>query len=115
MNVHHTAEVLFRLCANTHPQRDSIFPKGPPGVLDHATSDIDVQSEQHARKKGSQRKGCQEKIIDKLPAVRGIAGRRRWGHPRRWRPRMMAGISLLALTLETGHFPVVPNLNCSFP
>ena len=34
------AEVLFRLCANTDPQRDSIFTKGPSDVLDHATSEI---------------------------------------------------------------------------
>ena len=28
VNVHNTSEVLFRLCANTDPQRDSIFTKG---------------------------------------------------------------------------------------
>jgi 4-hydroxy-3-polyprenylbenzoate decarboxylase len=28
------------LCANTDPQRDSIFTKGPSDVLDHATSEI---------------------------------------------------------------------------
>jgi len=27
-------------CANTDPQRDSIFTKGPSDVLDHATSEI---------------------------------------------------------------------------
>src|SRR5262245_18398293 len=27
VNVHNTSEVLFRLCANTDPQRDSIFTK----------------------------------------------------------------------------------------
>jgi|GEM_PF-769974 len=32
--------VLFRLCANTDPQRDSLFTKGPSDVLDHATSEI---------------------------------------------------------------------------
>ncbi|MDB6065708.1 MAG: menaquinone biosynthesis decarboxylase, family, partial [Pedosphaera sp.] len=31
--------VLFRLCANTDPQRDTIFTKGPADVLDHATTD----------------------------------------------------------------------------
>ena len=31
---------LFRLCANTDPQRDGIFTKGPSDVLDHATSEI---------------------------------------------------------------------------
>ncbi len=32
--------VLFRLCANTDPQRDGIFTKDPSDVLDHATSEI---------------------------------------------------------------------------
>ena len=40
VNVHNTSEVLFRLCANTDPQRDSIFTKGPSDMLDHATSEI---------------------------------------------------------------------------
>ncbi len=33
-------ELLFHLCANTDPQRDSLFTKGPSDVLDHATSEI---------------------------------------------------------------------------
>src|SRR5437773_1030553 len=41
-DVHNTSEVLFRLCANTDPQRDSIFTKGPADVLDHATSEIAI-------------------------------------------------------------------------
>ena len=40
VDVHSTSEVLFRLCANTDPQRDSILTKGPSDVLDHATSEI---------------------------------------------------------------------------
>ena len=40
VDVHNTREVLFRLCASTDPQRDSIFTKGPADVLDHATSEI---------------------------------------------------------------------------
>jgi len=40
VDVHNTREVLFRLCANTDPQRDSIFTKGPADVLDHATSEM---------------------------------------------------------------------------
>ena len=44
VNVHNTSEVLFRLCANTDPQRDSIFTKGPADVLDHATSEIGTGS-----------------------------------------------------------------------
>jgi 4-hydroxy-3-polyprenylbenzoate decarboxylase len=44
VDVHNTSEVLFRLCANTDPQRDSIVTKGPADVLDHATSEIAVGS-----------------------------------------------------------------------
>lgn len=44
VDVHNTSEVLFRLCANTDPQRDSIFTKGPSDVLDHATSQLAVGS-----------------------------------------------------------------------
>lgn len=40
VNVHNTSEVLFHLFANTDPQRDSLFTKGPSDVLDHATSEI---------------------------------------------------------------------------
>ena len=40
VDVHNTSEVLLRLCANTGPQRDGIFTKGPSDVLDHATSEI---------------------------------------------------------------------------
>lgn len=44
VDVHNTSEVLFRLCANTDPQRDSLFTKGPSDVLDHATSEVAVGS-----------------------------------------------------------------------
>ena len=44
VNVHNTSEVLFRLCANTDPQRDTIMTKGPADVLDHATPDIAIGS-----------------------------------------------------------------------
>ncbi len=44
VDVHNTSEVLFHLCANTDPQRDSIFTKGPSDVLDHATSEIAMGS-----------------------------------------------------------------------
>jgi 4-hydroxy-3-polyprenylbenzoate decarboxylase len=33
-----------RLCANTDPQRDSIFTKGTADVLDHATSEMTIGS-----------------------------------------------------------------------
>ena len=42
VDVHNTSDVLFRLCANTDPQRDSIFTKGPADVLDHATSEMAI-------------------------------------------------------------------------
>ena len=44
-NVHNTRDVLFRLCANTDPQRDSIFTKGPDDVLDHVVSETAIGSE----------------------------------------------------------------------
>ena len=44
VDVHNTSDVLFRLCANTDPQRDHLFTKGPSDVLDHATSEIAVGS-----------------------------------------------------------------------
>ena len=54
VGMHNTSEVLFRLCANTDPQRarppkrwrrwNSIFIKGPSDVLDHATSEIAIGS-----------------------------------------------------------------------
>jgi 4-hydroxy-3-polyprenylbenzoate decarboxylase len=37
-DVHNTSEVLFRLCANTDPQRDTTFIKNPADSLDHAPS-----------------------------------------------------------------------------
>lgn len=42
VNVHNTSDVLFRLCANTDPQRDSLLTRGPADVLDHATSQIAI-------------------------------------------------------------------------
>ena len=42
VDVHNTSEVLFHLCANTDPQRDSLFTRGPADVLDHATSAVGV-------------------------------------------------------------------------
>jgi len=44
VDVHNTSEVLFRLCANTDPQRDSLITRGPADVLDHATSVIGAGS-----------------------------------------------------------------------
>src|SRR5437773_2672402 len=35
-DVHNTSDVLFRMCANTDPQRDTCFVKNPTDALDHA-------------------------------------------------------------------------------
>jgi 4-hydroxy-3-polyprenylbenzoate decarboxylase len=44
VDVHNTSEVLFRLCANTDPQRDVIMTRGPADVLDHATPEFAIGS-----------------------------------------------------------------------
>jgi 4-hydroxy-3-polyprenylbenzoate decarboxylase len=43
-DVHNTSEVLFRMCANTDPQRDSTFVKSPCDALDHGPSVPNVGS-----------------------------------------------------------------------
>ncbi len=43
-DVHNTSEVLFRLCANTDPQRDSTFIKNPCDALDHAPTLANIGS-----------------------------------------------------------------------
>jgi 4-hydroxy-3-polyprenylbenzoate decarboxylase len=43
-DVHNTSEVLFRLCANTDPQRDTTFIKNPSDSLDHAPDKPNVGS-----------------------------------------------------------------------
>jgi 4-hydroxy-3-polyprenylbenzoate decarboxylase len=43
-DVHNTSEVLFRLCANTDPQRDSTFIKNPCDALDHAQTEPTIGS-----------------------------------------------------------------------
>ena len=63
VNVHNTSEVLFRLCANTDPQRDSIFTKGPADVLDHATSEIAMrQQARHRRHEENSRRRFQTRL-----------------------------------------------------
>ncbi len=42
VDVHNASDVLFRLCANTDPQRDTIVTRGPADVLDHATPEIGI-------------------------------------------------------------------------
>jgi 4-hydroxy-3-polyprenylbenzoate decarboxylase len=44
VDVQDTSAVLFFLCSNTDPQRDSAFTKGPADVLDHATPSIGAGS-----------------------------------------------------------------------
>jgi 4-hydroxy-3-polyprenylbenzoate decarboxylase len=43
-DVHNTSQVLFRLCSNTDPQRDSTFIKNPCDSLDHAPSLANIGS-----------------------------------------------------------------------
>jgi len=43
-DVHNTSEVLFRLCANTDPERDSTVIKNPSDSLDHAPSEQNIGS-----------------------------------------------------------------------
>ncbi|MGD1086187.1 MAG: UbiD family decarboxylase [Verrucomicrobiota bacterium] len=44
VNVQNTSEVLFRLCATTDPQRDTLLTRGPSDVLDHATPELAIGS-----------------------------------------------------------------------
>jgi 4-hydroxy-3-polyprenylbenzoate decarboxylase len=43
-DVHNTSEVLFRLCANTDPERDSTVIKNPSDSLDHAPTQQNIGS-----------------------------------------------------------------------
>ena len=43
-DVHNTSEVIFRLCANTDPARDTTVIKNPSDSLDHAPSEQNVGS-----------------------------------------------------------------------
>jgi 4-hydroxy-3-polyprenylbenzoate decarboxylase len=43
-DVHNTSEVLFRLCANTDPERDTTVIKNPSDSLDHAPTQQNVGS-----------------------------------------------------------------------
>ena len=43
-DVHNTSEVLFRLCANTDPARDTTVIRNPSDSLDHAPSDQNIGS-----------------------------------------------------------------------
>src|SRR5438045_6838254 len=41
-DVHNTSEVLFRLCANTDPERDSTIIRNPSDSLDHAPTEQNI-------------------------------------------------------------------------
>jgi 4-hydroxy-3-polyprenylbenzoate decarboxylase len=43
-DVHNTSEVLFRLCANTDPARDTTVIRNPSDSLDHAPSEQNIGS-----------------------------------------------------------------------
>src|SRR3954468_5354962 len=43
-DVHNTSEVLFRLCANTDPERDTTIIRNPSDSLDHAPSSQNIGS-----------------------------------------------------------------------
>ncbi len=43
-DVHNTSEVLFRLCANTDPERDTTVIKNPSDSLDHAPTEQNIGS-----------------------------------------------------------------------
>src|SRR5437588_3362321 len=43
-DVHNTSEVIFRLCANTDPERDSTIIRNPSDSLDHAPSSQNIGS-----------------------------------------------------------------------
>jgi 4-hydroxy-3-polyprenylbenzoate decarboxylase len=62
-DVHNTSEVLFRLCANTDPERDSTVIRNPSDSLDHAPSTQNIGSHMG------------------LDATRKLAGE---GYPRTW-------------------------------
>ena len=70
-NVHNTRDVLFRLCANTNPQRDSIFTKGPDDVLDHVTSEIAIAANSVPTRRKHPRRRLQtpQALLIKMDAI----------------------------------------------
>ena len=42
VDVHNLSEVMFRVCANVDPQRDTIFTRGPADSLDHAPNEPNI-------------------------------------------------------------------------
>lgn len=86
VDVHNTSDVLFHLCANIDPQRDSIFTKGPCDSLDHAPtlpnigSHMGIDATHKLPGEGYQR-GWPDKcampreILEKARAILGHLGR----------------------------------------
>lgn len=87
VDVHNTSEVLFRLCANTDPQRDCVFTRGPADVLDHATPEIAIGS-----KLG----------IDATRKLPGEGFKRRWPPLIRMDPEVRARVEALMSAREGG-------------
>ena len=96
-DVHNTSEVLFRLCANTDPKRDSTIITNPSDSLDHAPSTQNVGSHMG------------------LDATRKLAGE---GYPRPWPElvRMDEEVQRLvdALQKKTGGSGTLPDQPVSF-
>ena len=96
-DVHNTSEVLFRLCANTDPKRDSTIITNPSDSLDHAPSTQNVGSHMG------------------LDATRKLAGE---GYPRPWPElvRMDEEVQRLvdALQKKTGGSETLPDQPVSF-
>jgi 4-hydroxy-3-polyprenylbenzoate decarboxylase len=88
VNVHDTSEMLFHLCANTDPQRDSLFTKGPADALDHATSEFAIGGKQG---------------IDATRKLPGEGFKREWPPLIQMDPAVKAKIDLLEnFTSKTG-------------
>ena len=49
--IHSTSDAHFCLCANTDPQRDSLFTKSPSDVLDHASESSPAASSASTRRR----------------------------------------------------------------
>jgi 4-hydroxy-3-polyprenylbenzoate decarboxylase len=87
VDVHNTRDVLFRLCANTDPQRDCLFSRGPADVLDHATPTV----------------GAGSKLgIDATRKLASEGFQRRWPPIIRMDPAVTARVEHLFQTLQTG-------------
>ena len=117
VNVHDTSDVLFHLCANIDPQRDSIMTKGPCDSLDHAPTLPNIGSHLgfDATKKlpgEGYTRGWPEEMSLPQEILEGIAKR----FPERKSPRrlpssvankrgeILANLSLLKTTLKNYFF-----------